>query len=246
MGAKDRTALRIAGRGCAVCIALCLLLLVIAPHFAAENLSRNSALCLNNLMQIGIALAMYSWESEGEYYPRLSSKPGKLMFEPDGVYPEHLTDACALSCPLAGLDDSLPPNVMIDDQSYFYLGYVITCDEEMEAFADAYEKRLLKGRPFDDDLPAPEGIGSAGSDAFYQLREGVLRTLYEATGERLPTNNMAQSPIPLMVERRGHHGMGSSVLYMDGHVEQVPFGTWPVTERTMAALERMDALGEAR
>jgi prepilin-type processing-associated H-X9-DG protein len=58
-----------------------------------------------------------------------------------------------------------------------------------------------------------------------------------------------QSTTPVMWEWPGHHkplgGMrpGGNVLYMDGRVEYVPMGEFPMTEEAFEVLRELDALG---
>ncbi|MCP4639642.1 MAG: hypothetical protein GY851_04385 [bacterium] len=243
MGAKDRTALRIAGLGCAVAIVLCLLL-VVAPMLAMMNHGHH---CPNNLKQLGLVVRMYANYDPNGLYPLLSPLPGKLMFDPDGVYPDYLTDTYALGDPPTGSHDTLPLNDRIDDYTYLYLGYALTCDDEIEAFAEVYETRLAEDLPFDRDLPAPEGKGSGGGDVFLRLRNDIeLPSDPEASDADANPDDAGLRHVPIMIGRRGLEGASKvRVLYHDGHVAHVPLGTWPITDRTMRALERMDALGEA-
>lgn len=137
----------------------------------------------------------------------------------------------------------------MDDQSYFYMGYVISNDDELSAFAEAYKERIAQGLKFDEDLPAPPGRGSMGSDTFYRVREGVERFFAEGAAE----SAVFQSNIPVMWDRfsmRGDFGMefnhvpgGSNVLFMDGHVEFVKYpGKWPLTKEAGAIFAQMDAV----
>ncbi len=218
------------------------------PRFGRGPAQTSVAMCQNNLKQLGLVMKMFANESKGEVYPLLSSAPGKLMFETFEIYPEYLTDPNVLCCPSTGINYSQQAGANLDDQSYYYLGYVFTSDSEVEAFAGAYMKRLAKGDVFDEDFDAPQGKGSGGSDTFYRLREGVelMVTPPAPPGIGVPPNpamvsGTAQAIIPVMIERPGHHQQrGSNVLFMDGHVEFIAPGTWPVTDKTMRALQKMD------
>jgi prepilin-type processing-associated H-X9-DG protein len=58
----------------------------------------------------------------------------------------------------------------------------------------------------------------------------------------------AQSAIPVFVERYpiGHIPNGGSVVYLDGHVEYIKWGTkWPMTPEAMDVLLALDTLGDA-
>lgn len=198
--------------------------------FSGPRSSAQRASCQNNLKQWGLVFKMYANESKDEMFPELSSDPGMLMFSNQGgVYPNYCTDLSILSCPVAFR------GAVMDDHSYFYLGYVVTNDEEMAAFVEAYKQRMDEGLAFDEDLPVPPG--KVPGDTLYRLREGVERDVSRPAGGRL-----SQSTIPVMIERTGHHvPEGANVLYMDGHVEYLPYpGKWPMTEETITLLESMD------
>jgi len=53
------------------------------------------------------------------------------------------------------------------------------------------------------------------------------------------------SRVPVLIERLGNHkDPGGHVLYLDGHVEFVPYpGPFPMTKETVALLESLDAMG---
>jgi len=199
--------------------------------FAGRGSAAYRASCQNNLKQMGLVFKMFANESKDEVFPQLSSDPGVLMFSNQaGVYPEYLTDLGVLQCPA----DPTGGSYTIDDHSYFYLGYVVTNDEEMAAFVEAYKQRVDEGLAFDEDLAVPPG--KVSGDALYRLREGVERDA------STPTRPLAQGEIPVLIERLGHHAPdGANVLYMDGHVEFVTYpGKWPMTEKMITLLESMD------
>lgn len=203
--------------------------------------------CQNNLKQMALVCKMFANESKGGVYPQLSGTAGRLAPITEQICPEILTDPTILLCP-SEEDFSQKrrgaPEEMVDDESYFYLGYAVTNDEEMALFADAYRERIAQGLPFDDDLPLPEGKGADGKGKLYRLREGVERFYAENVGAA--ESFTMQSVIPLMIERVDNHvPKGGNVLYMDGHVEFVRYpGEWPMTEKTMGLLLELDAMGE--
>ncbi|MCX5769358.1 MAG: hypothetical protein NTZ09_03670 [Candidatus Hydrogenedentes bacterium] len=177
----------------------------------------------------------------------MSAQPGCLMFANEGagasqVYPEYLTDLNILICPASSaaglLNDPAgksDPKLMIDDRSYFYLGYAVTNEADIKAFAEAYKDRMAKGLKMDEDLKTPNG-------QLYLLREGVAR--FFVTDVNSPAASaIGQAIIAVLIERPGNHGRaGGNVLYMDGHVEFIPEGEWPMTKDTLDALKEIDAL----
>ena len=92
----------------------------------------------------------------------------------------------------------------------------------------------------DNDRTVPEGLGNAGTDRVYRLREGIERFLITdinnpAAGAR------AQSSVFVMwdnvaadVALFNHVPGGSNVLYMDGHVAFVKYPGEPPMNRTAA------------
>lgn len=230
---------------------------IMLPALARAREAARQASCSNNLKQFGLVHKMFASDQRGGMFPELSSEPGRLMFtlEPtDGgatVYPEYLSDLSMFVCQ-SDLDASLiqegvdagDPNWVIDDDAYFYLGYVVENDAEMATFAEAYSAIVAEGENFLEDIPVEEGTGSFGLDRLLRLREGVER--FGITDINNPGSAaMLQSKIPIMIERPDNHAPGGgNVLYMDGHVEFKRYpGEWPMTEESIGILEGLDALG---
>ncbi len=229
---------------------------ILLPALARVPQPARRTSCANNLRQMGLVHKMFANENREQLYPELSDEPGRLMFSWQGssefrdVYPEYLTDLNLLLCPSdpgGNLAEELRagggPELLIDDHSYFYLGYAITNDREFAAFAEAYRTHVAEGKEFLDDLPVPAGTGTAGGDVILRLREGADGILFGDSGD-FGRMARAQSEIPVMFDRIDNHvPMGGNVLYMDGHVEFIKYpGKWPMTEETIAILESLDAL----
>ena len=196
--------------------------------------ARRSALlasCQNNLKQMGIVVKMYANESQGERYPPLSGASGNLMFPWEEVYPTYLRDGTVLNCP--GPAGEAPENPFTD-QYYVYTGYVLQEQADLVAFADAYSTEIAGDGDFSDNLPGTTSYG----DEIRRLQEGIERFLI--TDINNPgAGAHAQSTIPIMWDWPDNHDerYGSNVLYMDGHVEFVPFGEkFPVTEEALTIL----------
>lgn len=214
----------------------------LVPEGHGATAARDRAQCRNNLKQLGLVAVMYASEHPNNLMPRLSKTPGHLMFENDSgealpVYPEYLTDLSILYCP-AAKDHRAPKTptveVAMDDQAYYYLGYAIADQAELEAFAEAYRAVIAARGDFDGDL-----AGSSG------------QTLHRLQlPEEPPAEELAQQPeragIPLLIERPlAHIPGGSNVLYSDGHVEFIKMNTkWPVTQEAFDVLLALDALGK--
>lgn len=216
------------------------------PALSEGRGAARRASCQNNLKQMGIVFKMFSMESREKLYPELSSEAGRLMFANKGtnlkypVFPEYLVDMAVLICPsdrdrgLAAKPGANSDLTLMDDHSYFYLGYMVASDEEVKAFADVYKTRVAEGLAFDEDLTVPEGMGNAGGDTIYRVREGIERELGHGT----------QSSFPVLIERPENHvPKGGNVLYMDGHVDFLKYpGPWPMTETTIGILESLDRM----
>jgi len=221
------------------------------PDSTAADPAANARLrasCQNNLKQMGLVFKMFANESKGEVFPALSPEAGKFMFSNEKkVHPEYLTDMSVLMCP-AGKDTGLlddpekkaDPISLIDDHSYYYLGYVIRNEEDLKAFAEAYKENIAKGLKFDEDL-------TAAGQAVLRLKEGVERLVITDLNDPSAAAK-AQSEIPVLIERPGNHEPeGGNVLFMDGHVAFLRYsenGQWPMTKAfvdTMKSLEDIKA-----
>jgi len=167
------------------------------------------------------------------------------MIEGEAIYPEYLTDLDVLRCPgnadHAALQRRGTPDDITDD-SYFYLGWVVTTEEEGLALLDAYESLDLAQR--DKNIPIDTSRRSPGHEQLHPLREGIER--FFITDINNPAASaMAQSEIPVMWDRPGNHRDpdGCNVLYMDGHVEWVRYpGKFPMTEKFLNGLLAVSAV----
>ena len=219
--------------GLVVVIAILGLLAAITlPPLVEAPGARRSATCQNRLKQMGLVFKFYASENPELAFPPLSTTQSKMMMDAGEVYPEYHTDGTILLCPeddtLKTLEKEENINLLVDDHSYFYLGYVLTNEQEGLAFLEMYRADFEAMGGFEGDIPAPEGLGSGGGSTFLRLREGL---------------DIERDLVPVMVENPGHHeGPGGNVLYMDGHVEFVEYpGKFPMTPAFIEALR--DAAG---
>jgi hypothetical protein len=216
------------------------------------------AVCANNLKRVHYALREYANESRGSFYPPLSTQSGVLMFPPEGI-PQKEDIGAALTCPTIryAKQPTTGPASPFDDQSYFYLGYAVLDDGDVEAFAQAYRKRLaeverIDGATFNEDLVVVETGGR--TRVLHRLREGVEGVLIgegAAPGSDVAASTRGQDEIPVLIERDlGHihteyiegpadRMRGAKVLYLSGDVRFVPRGTWPMTEKTQRILAEL-------
>ena len=234
-------------------VSVALLLAIMLPSLERAREAARRASCQNNLKEMGLVFKMYANEDPEQFYPELSPEAGRLMFANDDaagqacVYPEYLDYLPVLVCPS---DESAPypevvsdPNVLIDDHSYWYLGYRVTSDEEMEAFAEAYRAQIGAGGRFSEALAVPAGRGSASGNKLLRLREKVGRFLITDINDIAAAQRLEGMPstIPILIERPENHvPAGGNVLYLDGHVEFVEYpGRWPMTETTVGLLRAL-------
>ncbi len=211
------------------------------------------AACQNNLKEIGLVFKIYANDDPGSFYPELSPEAGRLMFASEDavgqacVYPKYLNNLSVLVClndtSALAANSVSEPGAIIDDHSYWYLGYRVTSDEEMEAFAEAYREHIAAGGRFSEDLDVPPGRGNDGGDKLLRLREKVGRFLITDINDIAAAQRFESMPstIPTLIERPENHlPAGGNVLYLDGHVEFVRYpGKWPMTEKTIGLLRAL-------
>jgi prepilin-type processing-associated H-X9-DG protein len=207
--------------------------------------SQRRSACANNLKRMGVYFKMFANENPLRCFPALSPKAGHLMFANDNpgmkpMFPEYVEDPTIMICPDDSAHKSVlkrPGQELMDDYSYFYLGYAVSSVEDLQAFSDAYTARIAAKLPFDGDLDTPRG-------KLYRLREGVERFLITDINDPAAAAK-AQSSIPILIEDRHHDPDGGNVLYMDGHVEFLRYqsgGFFPMNKATMDILKSLGAL----
>lgn len=206
----------------------------LAPNHGGAIAIRR-AQCQNNLKQFGLVVAIYASEDPAHLAPPLSSTPGRLMFSnvlaaAVHIYPDILTDLKLFYCPELEAYTTVArptPEMAFDDHAYFYLGYEIRNQEELERFAAAYRDVIDTVGTFDGELRG------AGTLTLPRIRQDSLAV------RPLPAE------IPLLIERpMAHVPGGSNVVFVDGHVEFIKMNAkWPVTQEAMAVLLSLDAIG---
>jgi prepilin-type processing-associated H-X9-DG protein len=214
--------------------------------------SERLAECANNLRQMWFVVKMYADEWDGKF-PPIDDGRGNLMVNGDGIFPEYgqtsLLDCTR--CPSNRDHEPVDGSGIADDvtdRSYFYLGWAITTEAEGLALLDEYELLDLAER--DDDLMYLRRPPGSHTDAAYRLREGIERFFITDIGNPAAAG-MAAAKMPVMWDRLENHAPdGGNVLYFDGHVEFVKYGTFPMTTTFMNRLAevfaRKDTRGESR
>jgi len=195
------------------------------------------ASCQRGLELMGEVFKLYENESVNRMFPSLSATRGEFCPAIVSVYPEYLSDGRILACPSDPIYIASSDPSVINDESYFYLGYAITNEAEAREFIDAYRQQKPSGEGFADDLIVSQGSGTGGSDRIVRLREGIERNL-----------PVRQDQIPIMFDRAlNHHTLdwyflaasGINVLYMDGHVAFCYEGEFPAQRWFLDALAEL-------
>lgn len=155
--------------------------------------------------------------------------------------PEKDTSASLPEDPLAPpeLPQTAPGMMGLFGSNYWYLPYAVANEEQALAFLDAYEDALAKGENPGKSITVPEGKGAGGRDKLYRLREGVTDTFIANINNPAATA-VSQADIPVVIAQPEPGASGANVLFMDGHVDFVPFGDFPVTEDIISALKEID------
>ncbi|HOZ46400.1 MAG TPA: hypothetical protein PLO37_14875 [Candidatus Hydrogenedentes bacterium] len=208
-----------------------------------ERLRELRKACADHLHQIGLALKEFAAQTDGERYPLLDPRPGRLMFQTEDLFPAYLEDPAWLVCPADANTARIQPQNpkekatwFVDNSSYWYLGYALPTEDTAMAFVDAYRARIKAGETFSEDLKANDGT------VIYRLAVGVQDHFVSDTTD--PTAGpKAMASIPVMIGRPGLHPLGANVAFLDGHVEFREYpGPYPMTERFIEALLEIDKL----
>ena len=198
--------------------------------------------CADNLRQIWLALNAYTEDYHGKF-PPIDDRRGNLIMDGDTIFPTYVENLDVFRCPSNKAHEPLEAPYTADDvadHSYFYLGWTVSTEEEGSVLLDVYESLDLAER--DRDIWLSEGRGSGRGQTIYRLREGIER--FFITDVMNPAAAvMAASTIPVVCDRPANHGgRAGNVLYMDGHVEFVPYpGEFPMTTRFMKRLEEISS-----
>ncbi len=169
----------------------------------------------------GLSLQLYAYESEGRFFPPLRNRQAPLTVDSKYLVPAYSSEEnFHQTFRYHGVSSAT-------GQDFYYLGYAVENEEEMAAFAAAYELRRAEGGEFTGDLSVPtdrEGHGGR-----------TIKRLTKHTAE-------SRSMVPLLIEKSGHyHRPGGYVVYTDGAVEFIVYpGKWPMSKATMDRLKTLE------
>ena len=230
-------------------VVLCPILLVYSFLLYESPYARRAS-GANDIFPAWQGCTAYAKEHDG-LLPPLDPELGRLMFERTIMSTQYGVSGLSVTCeydetaPIPqrayreNADFTKDPN-LIDDFSWWYLGYEIHNEEKGRAFALAYLKRVLDCGNFESDLP-----GANGSTITFTR----LHSLPDSNGSKDKPNqtvNESLDNIPVFVERPGHYGRlkGGHVIYRDGHQEYIEYpGKFPMSKSFIETLELLDKLG---
>ncbi|MBX3179526.1 MAG: hypothetical protein KF886_19390 [Candidatus Hydrogenedentes bacterium] len=227
---------------------LAIIAVILVPTISRSIQAARVAAARENLEAIGQALIEYSQSAPGQAFPPMAADvPGAWVPDLRLLFPHYIQDPALLVRPslndpalVKAMRDALsksPPDFdtahRLLARSYVYTGYVLLDESALAAF-----KSLVEG------APPPELTGDL------ETADRVLRRLkrdieyFFVTDRSDPqAASRTRARIPIMFETTGARVFGSdpesaNVLYLDGHVESLPFGSqFPVTVGVRALLE---------
>jgi prepilin-type processing-associated H-X9-DG protein len=198
------------------------------------------------MKQMQDVMQFYTPRDKYDHYPRLTPRLDRLAPDPGA---EGQFD-------LKGVGYSDPPisreviHSFFVESNYYYLGYAVSDDDEVELFAKEFKRAFAAGKPLDYNIPKPGKPGPGEHPVLYPLLEGVERAFVFKFGYG-PGNpdqeRGSKARLPTLIEHVGRHGDSAAhVVYMDGHVEYLTYpGKWPMTVKTVQLLQELDDLGQA-
>jgi prepilin-type processing-associated H-X9-DG protein len=230
--------------------AAAIIVIAILPVLSRARESARRASTQGNMKQLGLVFKMYANEHTGERFPQLAAHPGAWVPNFAGLYPDILTSVEPLISEehpdreellrdlrkaLQGPAPNLTEAERLVGESFGYLGYSLKNETEFEVV----RKAKASSPALDPETP----VNDPETGVIAQpLREGIERFLL--TDINNPAGSAsAQSAIPVLVEiatwkhkKSVDRYMGANVLYMDGHVAFVRYGTFPVVDSVLNAL----------
>lgn len=219
---------------------IAIIAIILLPTISRSLEAARQAAGAENLETIGKALLEYSAQSEGNRLPPMvTDVPGAWVPDLRLLYPRYIKDPALLVRPslndpelvkaIKSALEASPPDFAtahaLMARSYVYTGYVLLDEAALAAFKSALES------------PTPPDIQSDIDTADKMLRRLKRDVEYFFVANRSDPLAAAstRAAIPIMFERVtasvfGRDPDSANVLYLDGHVDPVRFGSaFPVT-----------------
>lgn len=229
-----------------------LLAIMLLPAFARINVDRGRPNTQNDMKIMGLVFKMYANESADNRWPGLADN--ERIWAPDlsVLYPEFLQDPSVLVArehpdaehiqeSLRALLEGSNPDYETAEGlmalSFAYLGHAVRDESGFQTLMEGRKQGLVDGTGENKSmLGRPEMI--------LPLRKGIERFfITDVNGVVGPLEEEMRAVIPVLIETAGWRYKtslesypGANVLYMNGHVERVPLGTFPVVPSVMDAL----------
>lgn len=214
---------------------------------------------------LGFFPRIYGQDHEG-FYPPLSPQAGRLMYDVESVPRDELlywvnTATYPGEPGRRGEHDFEPPisdeefaavRELLNDQSYYYLGYFVTNEVEGRAFVSAYKETIARGGTFEDDLIVPQGQGNFGKDRLYRLRDtdALIKDLQlsedDARRFQFSAVLLFQNPRKRAKAVFPPPWRDKAFIYTAAHAGytcDIP-GDFPCTEEFLSALEELDRMSD--
>lgn len=186
-------------------------------------------------------------------FPPLDSEPGRLMiernvmFEEFGVTGRTVTMEYDDNAPYTWRDYEEEPALLkdrnlIDDHSWWYLGYAVKNEQEGRAFLRGYLRHVANGLSFQSNLDT----GRLDKDGNPLLLKRLAHP-YLAKWTKGDSPGADIDITPVFIERPGFwkNQPGGWVLFLDGHTEFIEYpGRFPMTEEFVRTLILLDELGD--
>lgn len=214
--------------------------IILLPTVSRSLEAARQAAGAENLETIGKALLEYSAQSEGNRLPPMvTDVPGAWVPDLRQLYPRFIKDPSLLVRPslndpelvkaMKNALEASPPDFAtahgLMARSYVYTGYVLLDEAALAAFKAALEA---------PELPDIQSDIDTADKMLRRLKRDVEYFFVANRSDPLAAAN-TRAVIPIMFERVtasvfGRDPDSANVLYLDGHVDPVRFGSvFPVT-----------------
>jgi len=225
-------------------------LLVLGLLLRPMSLAARRASGGNDAWELWRACIAYAADHEGRL-PPLDREPGRLMVDRDlmhdkyGVTGRYVTMEYDETAPFSwnayDKDKGLRKNKdLIDDHSWWYLGYQVASEDEALIFVKAYIRQVAAGKDIGPEFAPTEGDKQLPA---LQFPPDLLAEIADAGH----VEDTSLAKIPVFIERPGHYKgySGGWVHYLDGHREYIDYpGRFPMTPRVVGMLQLLDDLGD--